>query len=82
MKSLLDHDVVQYLALGMNALPPVQTLQKDAALSSMYRSYGKRLSFGLDGNPLTGSDELDHWIKAARRFKEEAYNYTYNETAG
>lgn len=66
MKSLLDHDAVQYWDLGVNALPPVQTLQKFAAFLSMYRSFGERLSFGLDGSPLTGNDELDHWRKAAR----------------
>ena len=78
VKSFLDDNVVQYLDLGMNYLPALQTLQDDRDLLKSYKSFGERLSFGLDGNPLTGNEELDHWIKAGRRFKQEAYGYQYN----
>ena len=51
---------------------------RDTHLLNSYKSFGERLSFGLDGNPLTGNEELDHWIKAGRRFKQEAYGYQYS----
>ncbi|DBA98920.1 TPA: hypothetical protein ACH3X1_014666 [Trebouxia sp. C0004] len=70
-------NVVQYLDLSMNYLPALQSLQKDTVLLNKYKAFGERLSFGLDGNPLTHNQEIDHWIKAAKRFKQEAYGYEY-----
>ncbi len=64
VQSFLDGDVVQYLDLGMNYLPGLQTLQENTGLLNTYKSFGERLSLGLDGNPLTGNKEIDHWIKA------------------
>jgi len=78
VKSFLDGDVVQYLDLSMNYLPGLQTLQEDTGLLNTYKSFGERSSFGLDGNPLTGNKEINHWIKAGRRFKQEAYGYQYS----
>ena len=63
----------------MNYLPALETLQKDTDLLESYKSFGERLSLGLDGNPLTGNKELDQWIKAGRRFKQEAYGYVYEQ---
>lgn len=81
VQSFLDGDVVQYLDLGMNylpGLPGLQTLQKSTGLLNTYKSFGERLSLGLDGNPLTGNQEIGHWIQAGRRFKQEAYGYQYS----
>ncbi|KAL3154952.1 hypothetical protein ABBQ38_011481 [Trebouxia sp. C0009 RCD-2024] len=78
VKSFLDGKVVQYLDLSMNYLPALQTLQEDPHVLKSYKSFGETLSFGLDGNPLTGNEEIDHWITAGRRFKQEAYGYQHN----
>lgn len=78
VKGFLDGDVVQYLDLSMNYLPGLQTLQENTGLLNTYKSFGERLSLGLDGNPLTGNEEIDHWIQAGRRFKQEAYGYQYS----
>ena len=64
---------MQYLDLSLNFLPALQTLQKDKGLFSTYKS-GERLSFGLDGNPLTGNGELDHWIKAGEGVSKRLMN--------
>lgn len=73
--SFLDGNVVQYLDLSMNPLPALEYLQEDPGLLDSYKSFGERLSLGLAGNPLTHDEEIDHWIKAGRKFKEEAYGF-------
>ncbi|DBA73832.1 TPA: hypothetical protein ACH3X2_009582 [Trebouxia sp. C0005] len=77
VKSFLNGNVVQYLDLSMNCLPALESLQKDTVLLDKYKSFGERLSFGLDGNPLNHNKEIDHWIQAARKFKQVAYGYEY-----
>ncbi len=72
VESFLNGNVVQYLDLSMNYLPALESLQKDTVLLNTYKAFAERLSFGMDGNPSTHNKELDHWTKAARRFKREA----------
>ena len=53
-------------------------MENDADLLQTYTGFGEKLSLGLDGNPLTGNKNIDHWIIAGRRFKREAYRYEYD----
>ena len=48
VKSFLNDNVVQYLDLSMNYLPALQSLQEDTGLLNTYKSFGQRLSVGLD----------------------------------
>ena len=65
VKSFLDGEVVLYLDLSTNYLPGLEALQENTTLLNTYKSFGERLCLRLDGNPLTGNEETDHWIKLA-----------------
>ncbi len=73
----LRDNAVQYLDLGLNYLPPLQSLTQDVSLYNKFKAFGPRISLGLDGSPLTGMEDVDYWIHNARRFKQEAYGYEY-----
>lgn len=72
---LLKTDTVEYLDLGLNYLPPLQSLTDNAELYKKFRSFGHRIALGLYGCPLTGMEDVDYWIQNAGRFRQEAYGY-------
>ena len=78
VRDFLSTKTVEYLDLSLNYLPALETLQQNDVLLRDYTAYGERLSLGVDGNFLTGDQEYDRWILGARRFKREAYGYSYN----
>ncbi|KAL3143612.1 hypothetical protein ABBQ38_002409 [Trebouxia sp. C0009 RCD-2024] len=73
----LMNNTVEYLDLGLNYLPPLQSLTDNAGLYDKFRLFGQRIALGLYGCPLTGMEDVDHWIQNAERFRQEAYGYDY-----
>ena len=75
---LLGKHIVEYLDLGNNYLPPLETLKQDRRLSEKFRSFGNRLSLlDYDANPFTGNADIDYWLGNARAFKQKAYGCKY-----
>ena len=62
----------------MNYLPALETLQQSDVLLRGYTAHGERLSLGIDDNFLTGDQECDRWVLGARKFKREAYGFSYD----
>ena len=73
---LLGSNLVEYLDLGMNYLPPISSLDESLAVKQNFAKLGQRLSLALDCNSYTGIADLDYWTKNARTFKREAYGIT------
>ncbi len=78
---LLNDDLVQFLDLGQNYLPPLQSLVEDLAMFEKFKVFGSRLGLGMDGTPRTGNKGIDYWILNARNFKRSVYG-SYTELDG
>ena len=78
VRDFLSTKTVEYLDLSLNYLPALERLQQSDALLRGYTEYGDRLSLGVDGNFLTGDQQYDRWILGSRKFKREAYGYSYD----
>ncbi|KAA6428028.1 MAG: hypothetical protein FRX49_02690 [Trebouxia sp. A1-2] len=76
LDTLLAEQLVQYLDLGMNCLPPLSSLKELPAEKQTFRKFGWQLSLGLDCVSYSGDPDLDYWIKNARTFKLVAYGLT------
>lgn len=78
LDKLLGERIIQYLDLGNNYLPALETLKQDRRLSKKLKSFGNRLSLlGFDSKPFTGNPDIDYWLHNARAFKQEAYGCKY-----
>lgn len=81
---LLGLQLVMYMDLGMNYLPPICSLEKFPAVKQNFLKFGQRLSLALDCDRYTGQADIDMWITNARTFKilnvrrckREAYGIT------
>lgn len=78
---LSNDDLVQFLDLGLNYLPPLQSLVEDPAMFEKLKVFGSRLGLGMDGTPCTGNKGIDYWILNARNFKRSVYGF-YIEVDG
>lgn len=73
LNTLLGEQLVQYLYLGMNHLPPLSSLKALPAEIQTFCKFGQQLSLGLDCVAYCGDPDLDYWIENARTFKTVAY---------
>ena len=76
LNTLSGQQMVQYLDLGMNHLPPLSSLKALPAEKQTLRKFGQQLSLGLDCVSYSGDPDLDYWIENARTFKTVAYGLT------
>ena len=78
---LSNDDLVQFLDLGLNYLPPLQSVLEDPAMSEEFKVFGSRLGLGMDGTPCTGNKGIGYWSLKARNFKRSVYGF-YIEVDG
>ena len=76
LHTLFGEQLVQYLDLGMNYLPPLSSLKALPAEKQTFRKFGQQLSLGLDCVSYSGDPDLDYWTENARTFKTVAYGLT------
>ena len=60
----LRDSAVQHVNLGLNYLPPMQSLTQDVSIYNKLKTFGVGISPALDG-PLTGTEDVDYWIQNA-----------------
>jgi hypothetical protein len=77
---LRNADLVQFLDLGQNFLPPLQSLVQGPAMFEKFKVFGSRLGLGMDGIPCTGKKGIENWIlnASARNFKKICAGSTLN----
>ena len=59
LNTLLGEQLVQYLDLGINYLPPLTSLKALPAEKQIFRKFGQQLSLGLDCVSYLGDPNLD-----------------------
>ncbi len=66
---LLNGDLVQFLDLGQNYLPQLQSVVEDLAVFEKFKVFGSRLGLGMGGTPCTGNKGIDYWILKRRVYE-------------